>query len=261
MAAVAAMLAVYFSHVVTRRAIVDTPFQHVVYEVVTVALMVVIGCRSRLAWMSTPAVPSAFRAGYPLTRGATAAWACVATALTIIGTELARTTGLVVSVFRESSVDCDPNDAAACCSYNDPACSGDGAGVDLVEVFTAAIGEELAFRYALLVILSRVIGIRAAVAVQAVVFGLSHTGFDGGYGADLVVGLVAVGAVSAAAVVLTRSIWPAIAAHALHSSGVAAFDHDLTLISWAVNIVYAIAVLVSALAVAKVFVNWAVRRR
>jgi membrane protease YdiL (CAAX protease family) len=112
-----------------------------------------------------------------------------------------------------------------------------------------------------LVIIARIAVVRVAVVVQAVVFGLSHTGFDRGYGADLVTGLIAVGAVSAIAVLVTHSIWPAIAAHALHNMGVTAFDHELTVVSWAVTAVYMASAFISAIVISRTVVSYVFRQR
>ena len=260
--AVAAMLVVYFSHVVTRRAVVDTSVEHVIYEVVAVALMLGIAYRSNLGWMSMPVAPSSFRNAVPFARRASALWVVVVTATVVVTTEIARASGRIISALGASTTSsCDGPGNSSCCTYNDPACSGDGALVDVIEVFTASVGEELAYRYAVLVIVSRIAGVRVAVVAQAVVFGLSHTGFDGGYGADLVVGLVAVGVVSAVAVLVTRSIWPAIAAHALHNMGVAAFDHDLTTVSWVVTAVFVLSTVIGAIAISRIAVSFVFRRR
>lgn len=260
--AVAAMLVVYFSHVVTRRAVVDTSVEHIVYEIVTVALMLGIAYRSNLGWLSMPAAPNSFRSAVPLARHAGVMWVVVVTATLVVATEIGRASGRLVSALGVSTTStCDDPGNSSCCSYNDPACSGDGALVDVLEVFTASIGEELAYRYAVLVIVSRVAGVRVAVAVQAIVFGLSHTGFDGGYGADVVAGLIAVGAVSAIAVLVTRSIWPAIVAHALHSMGVAAIDHDLTAVSWVVTAMYVLSTVIGALVISRIAVSFVFRRR
>jgi membrane protease YdiL (CAAX protease family) len=260
--AVAAMLVVFFSHVVTRRAIVDTSVEHVLYEMVAVTLMLAVAIRSRLSLLAVPTAPISLRDWLPFDRMPRVVSALVFTALTISLTTVARSSGRLFRAFGYSPrSSCEGTADSACCTYNDPACSGDGMVVDIVEVFTASIGEELAYRYAVLVILSRIVGVRIAVAVQAVVFGLSHTGFEGGYGADLVTGLIAVGAVSAIAVLVTRSIWPAIAAHAVHSMGVAAFDHDLTAVSWAVTAVYLLSAFVSAIVISRIAVSIVFRQR
>ena len=260
--AVAAMLVVYFSHVVTRRAVVDTSVEHVLYEMLAVTLMLAIAIRSRLSLLGMPSAPISLSAFLPFDRLPRAVSALVVTAITISLTTVARVSGRLVTEFGYSpGTRCDGAADSACCTYNDPACSGDGALVDVVEVFTASVGEELAFRYAVLVIVSRIAGVRVAVAVQAIVFGLSHTGFEGGYGADLVTGLIAVGVVSAVAVLVTRSIWPAIAAHAVHSLGVAAFDHDLAAVSWAVTAVYVLSAVISAIVVSRLAVSFVFRQR
>ena len=256
------MLVVYFSHVVTRRAIVDTSVEHVLYEAVSVALMLAIAHRSHLNWLSMPVAPAWLTKLVPFGRPTRATSVLIFTAITISLTTVVRATGNVVRVLGYSTAgSCDGVADSACCTYNDAACSGDGMVVDIVEVFTAAIGEELAFRYAFLVIVARVAGVRVAVAAQAIVWGLSHTGFDRGYGADEVVGLVAVGIVSAAVVLTTRSVWPAVAAHALHNLGVAALDHDVTVVTWAVTTAYALSAIVSAAVVSLATVRFISRRR
>lgn len=260
--AIAAVLAVYFSYIVTRRAIVDTSVEHVVYEIVAVALMVAIVARWKLAWMAMPQPSRSFRDAVPFPRRAKAIWVVMVMAITIVASEVARTSGRVVSALGVSS-SASSGDVGedSCGTYNDPACSGDSATIDVIDVFTASVGEELAFRYAVLVIVARIAGVRVAVVGQAVVFGLSHTGFDGGYGADLVVGLIAVGAVSAISVLVSRSIWPAIAAHALHSMGVAAYDHDLDALSWAVSAVYVASVVIGVFAISRAVVTYVFRVR
>lgn len=255
------MLAVYFGYIVTRRAIADTSVGHVVYEGVVVALMLAIARRSQLACLAIPQPPRRFRDSVPRALSARWIWTMLAVAVTVVATEIARASGLVAGALGGSSSTGGDDAGSSCGTYNDPACSGDGATVDVIDVFTAAIGEELAYRYALLVVVARIAGVRIAVVGQAVAFGLSHTGFECGYGADLVIGLIAVGAVAAISVLITRSIWPAIAAHALHSLGVAAYDHDLEGLSWVVSAAYVSSVVVAAFALSRLAVTYVFRGR
>lgn len=256
--AAAGLLTVFFVHGATQRAVIDDPLEHVVYEAVTVLTMLAVNARTRVVWflVSTSSV-----AGFhpfpsvhlrPLVR-LLLGGAMTASVVLVVRGISERLARLVWPRHVQASV----GSRAGCRRYNDPACSGDDAVVDVLEVFTAALGEEFVYRFALLVIATRFIGLRVAVIVQAVVWALSHTGFEYGYGAAAVVGLGAAGVVYALVVVVTRTIWPAVIAHAIQNFGVAAFDHDVAVVIWIVLAANA----VGALAVAAATANAVMKRR
>lgn len=144
--------------------------------------------------------------------------------------------------------------------YNDAVLTGDSLGVDLASIYTAAVGEELLFRLALLVVIATWLGPRSAVFITSVVWALAHTGFDNGYPAAIVVGLVAAGLGAAAITLATRSLWPAIVAHALHNLSSVLRDHDVPG-GWVVGIVYGLAGGAFALSGCLVFSHWRESRR
>lgn len=246
--AAAAVLAVYLAHTVTEPAVIDTPLEHVVYEAVAVAAMLLVASRERIGWIGPPTAPVCARRTLPFLTANRIPQVLMLTGTTIALAIVARGSSERIArlIWMPSSQG--RGDEPGCRSYNDPACSGDDITVDLMEVMTASLGEEFAYRFALFAILLRFVSIRVAIVVQSAVWALSHTGFENGYGAPAVVGLFAVGVVYAISVVATNSIWPAVVAHAVHSLGVAAVDHDLDVVLWFVLVVNGFAALTFATA-------------
>lgn len=263
-AAAAAVLAVFFSRTVTQRAVIDTPLEHVIYEAVAAIMMLVIARRMGVAWLGLPVAPQGLRRSLPFSRFSRACEVFCLTSITVVLAVLMRRigergAGTIWPVggrdSKEKIVD------MGCRSYNDPACTGDSATIDIVEVFVASVGEELAYRFALLVIIARFTGVRVAIVVQAVIWALSHTGFEQGYGATAVIGLFGMGVVYAISVVATGSIWPAMIAHGLHSLGIAALDHDLDAVMWVVVVANGLGAISLAFAISMPLARFIVRRR
>ena len=144
--------------------------------------------------------------------------------------------------------------------YNDAVLTGNNLGIDLASIYTAAIGEELLFRLALLVVIANWLGPRTAIVITAGVWALAHTGFDNGYPAAIVVGLVAAGLAAAAITLATRSVWPAIVAHALHNLSSVLRDHEVPG-DWVVGIVYGLAGGAFALSGCSMVSHWRENRR
>lgn len=85
----------------------------------------------------------------------------------------------------------------------------------LTGVIDAALGEELLYRVAIFAAATRLTNWKYGVVAQAVLFGFNHTGGALGYSWPAVGGLIAGGAAIGVCVLWTRSIWPAVIAHAL----------------------------------------------
>ncbi len=257
-AAAAAILAVYFIHSVTQRAIIDTPMEHVIYEAVAAIAMLAVAHRTRTGCLGLPATPKRLQPSLAFIQSRRAIEVFFLTSITIalaavVRGSSERTAGLI---WPPAATDLPGLVDSGCRSYNDPACTGDGVAVDIMEVLTASVGEEFAFRFALLAIMGRFTSMRIAVVAQAVVWALSHTGFDDGYGAAAVVGLFGVGLIYAISVVGTGSIWPAVIAHGLHNLGVAAADHDLPSVVWIVIAVNGLSAVGFALTVSAAFAKF-----
>ena len=56
-AAAAAILAIYFIHSVTQRAVIDTPMEHVIYEAVAATAMLVVAARTGTGCLGLPVPP------------------------------------------------------------------------------------------------------------------------------------------------------------------------------------------------------------
>jgi membrane protease YdiL (CAAX protease family) len=227
-ATAAALLAIHTALLSTGPALTNSNAQYAVVKAVFVAAMLLVAARSRIAAVGLPVTPHRYRQKVPFLQAHRRLEVVALTATTICVSFFIRITELLAEyIWPPNDPDCDGTIDAACCNYNDPACSGDSAGTDLLGVFNASVGEELLYRVALFTVIARFTSVRIALIVQAIIFGLSHTGFDKGYGAPAVIGLIAVGSVYALSVLATRSVWPAIAAHALHNLAVTAKERDL----------------------------------
>lgn len=131
-------------------------------------------------------------------------------------------------------------------TYNDVAFTQNPFVVDVVNVWGAAAGEELIFRGVLLAIAVRYMDWRLAVIAQAIVFGFAHTGFEMGYSAGLVAGIMVTGVLFGWATMVTKSLWPSIVAHAAWNLLVTLVDHNQ---SSALFLVIVIAALLSGVAI------------
>jgi membrane protease YdiL (CAAX protease family) len=262
-AAGAAVLAVFFIHTATERAVIDTPVEHVIYEAVAAIAMLAVAYRTRIGCLGLPATPKRLRSSLAFVQARRSIEVFCLTSVTIALAVVVRGSSerAAALIWPPSVADGNGVVDSGCRSYNDPACSGDSVTVDIIEVFTASVGEEFAYRFALFVIIARFTSVRFAIVAQAAIWALSHTGYEGGYEAAAVVGLFCVGLVYAISVLGTGSIWPAILAHALHNLGVAAFDHDLNVVAWFVVATTGLSAIVLAAAVSIPVARYIARRR
>lgn len=216
---------------------------------VTIALLAVARDPQRV--LGAPNLPARWRAYAPSITRRRWLEAIVVVAAAIVLITLAQGVGQLTAVFWP--IDDQP-------TYNDVAITGNSLAVDLTAIYTAAVGEELLFRLALLGAIAAWIGNRFAVAITAVTWALAHTGFENGYPAALVVGLVMFGIASAVITLATRSLWPAIIAHGINNLDAVLDDHQVDG-AWLLIGVYAASFGAAALLVAILVGSWRTARR
>lgn len=211
----AAVLAVYVTYNSITRAIASSATPSVLLDAAAVVVMVAVTawhCPPPSPW-NAPVVPTPVASRVPDRRAQIA----VAIIVTLVAAVIAR-----IAVEDLAHAVWPTTDAL---NYNDPAITGHNVTVALIDSVSAGVGEELVYRAAFLAVLARYMPTSVAVVAQAVVFGLSHTGFDRGYDAATVCGLIAFAVVFGAAVVMTRSIWPAVIVHSLSNVIVVLADY------------------------------------
>ena len=206
----AAIVAIWAMVRVVRPPFIDTDLANTIYLAVVITAMLALAGRSPARPLRLPTTPPSIRRYVPLDNKRRPLEVAVLTAATVTLAQAARLTEDVVAIFTNPVV-------GGCGTYNDVDCTNNEALVDFVGTFNASVGEELIYRLALLTIVARFVGMKWAIAAQAVVWGIGHTWFDNGYSASTVAGIIAVGLVYAVATLATRSVWPAIVTHAFHN--------------------------------------------
>lgn len=211
------VLAIYVIYLVTGRALSTNTLGIELIESVAVILMIVVTVRTAPTPWRTPLLPdrrwlSVLRRHPP-----------AATGVAIVATMLVAPLAQVGVAWLAQLIWPAGNGV----TYNSPEFTNNSAFVDIVIAINAGVGEELVYRIGLLAVLARYLPIPVAVVAQAVVFGLAHTGFDHGYGAAAVCGVIAFGIVLAASLRITGSIWPAVVTHVVTDLSIALSDHDL----------------------------------
>lgn|GEM_PF-2116183 len=189
---------------------VNTDLGYTIYLAASITAMLALVARSPARPLRLPTTPSTLRRYLPLHNNRRPVEVAALTAGTVVLASLARFTEVAVAIFTNPKI-------GGCGTYNDDACTNNGPLVDFLGTLNAGIGEELVYRLALLTIVARFVGMKWAIAIQAVIWGVSHTWFDNGYNSSIVTGIIAVGLVYALVTLATRSVWPAIFSHTLNN--------------------------------------------
>lgn len=216
-ATAASVLAVYVTYLVTGRALATNTIGIELLESVAVVLMTVVTVRAEPTPWRTPRLPDRSWLRVPRRQP-----------LAAIGVAIVAT--MLVAALAQGGVEWVAQliwPAGNGVNYNSPEYTNNSAFVDIVAAVNAGVGEELVYRIGLLAVAARYLPLPVAVVAQAVAFGLAHTGFDHGYGAATVCGIIAFGIVLAASLRITGSIWPAVVTHTVSDVFIALGDHDL----------------------------------
>lgn len=204
----AAIMTIWAMVSFVRPPFVNTDLANTIYLAVAILAMVALAARSTARPLRLPTTPASIRPYVPLDHKRRSLEVAALVATTITLATLARLVENFVAIFTNPVV-------GGCGTYNDADCTDDGPLTAFLGTFNAGIGEELIYRLALLTVVARFVGMRWAIAVQAILWGVSHTWFDNGYNSSVVAGIIAVGVVYALVTLATRSVWPAIISHTL----------------------------------------------